>query len=553
MAAPVTITFLGGLGEVGRNCAAVEIDGRILVVDCGLMFPGPDLPGIDQVLPDLRWLAERADRVEAVICTHGHEDHIGALRHLLVDVEVPIYGSAFTLALVRSRLEEAGVLKRTSLVPVEDGDRRRIGPFDVEFIPMTHSIPSGFAIMLHTPQGPIMHTGDFKIDLEPVDGRLSDLARVGAVAGERGVRLLLADSTNADVAGFAASESSVGRSLYDIVHEHEGRRLVVACFASHIHRVQQIADAAIEHGRYIATLGLSMKRNVRIARELGLLKLPSNRLIDIAQIGDHEPGEICIVSTGSQAEPRSALTLMAQSDNRWVKIGPEDTVVLSSHPIPGNEADVDRVIDGLVRLGAEVVHSGHVHVHASGHGRQGDLRILHSVARPEWFVPVHGEVRHLTAHKRLAEGMGMDPDRILMCEDGGQVVLGDDGLTHGEQFAPREVYVDGIVGDVGPGVLRDRRTLGDDGFVCPIITVDLERRVLVSGPKLATKGWVWEPESAELLAEAEAEIRSHVLDALADHDVELPVIERRLRRATGRFVADRTRRRPIIVPTVLTV
>ena len=321
MAEDVKVTFLGGLGEIGRNCACIELGGRIMILDCGLMFPDIDMPGIDLVLPDFTYLRDNADRVEGCIVTHGHEDHHGALSYLLRDLSFPIYGSALSLGLARNRIEEAGLLDRTELIPVSDGERRMIGPFDVEFIPVTHSVPHGFATAFHTPQGVILHTGDFKLDMTPVDGRLTDLARVGSLADQYGIRLLLADSTNADQKGTSRSESSVGKVLYDLFHEHEGKRIITACFASHVHRVQQIADAALAHGRVIATMGMSMKKNMRLAREMGLLRIPENKLLDIEDIRDLDPASVCIISTGSQGEPMSALARMAANENKWIKLG----------------------------------------------------------------------------------------------------------------------------------------------------------------------------------------------------------------------------------------
>src|SRR3954468_3765460 len=436
MADPVSVTFLGGLGEIGRNCACIEVEGRIMLLDCGLMFPDMDMLGIDLVLPDFTYLRENADRIEGCIATHGHEDHVGGLSFLLRELRFPIFGSALTLGLARHRIEEAGLLQRTELIPVEDGERRQIGPFDVEFIPVTHSVPHGFATAFHTPQGTILHSGDFKLDLTPVDGRLTDLGRVGAIAKSDGIRLLLSDSTNADAPGFARSERAVGKVLYDLFHAHEGRRIVIACFASHIHRVQQIIDAALAFDRTIATLGMSMKKNVRLARDMGLLHVPDNRLVDIDETDDIDPARLCVISTGSQGEPMSALSLMASSDNRWIKIGPEDTVILSSHPIPGNEANVSKVIDGMTRLGAEVVHSGIEDVHATGHAKQEELKTLLSIVQPDWFVPVNGEYRHLVAHSKLAKQMGVPDDHVVICEDGDQVVLTDHTMTVNRREAP---------------------------------------------------------------------------------------------------------------------
>ncbi|HYD10187.1 MAG TPA: ribonuclease J, partial [Acidimicrobiales bacterium] len=392
MASPVRITFLGGLGEIGRNCAALEQDGKIVLLDCGLMFPEDDMPGIDLVLPDFTWLRERADDVVGCVLTHGHEDHAGGLSFLLRELSFPIYGSKLTLGLARNRIEEAGLLARTSFEVVEDGETKRIGPFDVEFIPVTHSVPEGFATAWHTAQGVVMHTGDWKLDLNPIDGRLTDLGRIGAIEVEKGVRLLMADSTNAESAGHTLSERAVGDSLRTIFDQHRDRRIVIACFASHIHRIQQIADIAIEQGRTIATLGLSMKKNIRLAKDLGLLRIPDAAVVDIADLeaGSLDPSKVCVISTGSQGEPMSALSRMASNDNKWIRIGPDDTIILSSHPIPGNETSVGKVIDGLHRLGAEVVHSGIAFVHSTGHAKQEEIKTFLSISRPEWFVPVHG-------------------------------------------------------------------------------------------------------------------------------------------------------------------
>jgi ribonuclease J len=551
-AAPVRITFLGGLGEIGRNCACVEVEGRIMLLDVGLMFPDLDMLGVDLVLPDFTYLRDNADRVEGAIITHGHEDHMGGLSYLLRELSFPIYGSALTLGLARNRIEEAGLLDRTELVPVSDGERRKIGPFDCEFIPVTHSVPHGFATAFHTPQGTILHTGDFKLDLTPVDDRLTDLARIGAISSNDGIRLLLSDSTNADEPGHARSETSVGKVLYELFHLHEGRRIVIACFASHIHRVQQIADAAIEHGRKIATLGLSMKKNVKLARSMGLLDIPERYLVDIDDVEGIPPGELCVISTGSQGEPMSALALMATRNNRWLEIGPDDTVILSSHPIPGNEMNVSKVIDGLVRLGAEVVHSGIHDVHASGHAKQEELKTLLSIARPEWFVPVHGEYRHLVAHARLARSMGVVPEeRTIVCTDGDQLVLDEDGLRVDGTVPAGYLYVDGIVGDVGHGVLRDRRVLAEEGVVVVVVTVSVSDGAILTGPEVITRGWVYAPEAEPLLAECADEVRQAVKEAFAENAHDVEALARVVRRAAGKFVSDRTRRRPMIVPVVM--
>jgi ribonuclease J len=546
MASPVKIAFLGGLGEIGRNCMVVEQDGKLLLVDCGLMFPDADMHGIDLVLPDFTWLRENADRVVGCVATHGHEDHVGGLPFLLRDLSFPVFGSAVTLGLARNRIEEGGLLGRTSLNVVADGERRQIGPFDVEFIPVTHSVPHAFAIALHTSQGVILHSGDFKLDLTPVDGRRTDLARLGAIASGDGVRLLLSDSTNAEEHGHAPSETSVGGVLRQLFHEHAGRRIMTASFASHIHRIQQIADAAVASGRVVATLGLSMKKNVRMAKDLGVLRIPDASLVDIEEIDRFEPGQVCVISTGSQGEPMSALSLLARGENRWVKVGEHDTVILSSHAIPGNEFNVSRVIDGLLRAGAEVVHSGIADVHATGHAQADELKTYLSIVKPEFFTPVHGEYRHLVAHARLAEQMGVPRNNITLCEDGDVLELSDDGIELAGRVPAGYLFVDGIVGDVGQGVLRDRRLLADEGVVVVVVTGKV-----LTGPEIITRGWVYAPEAEDLLDEACDLVAAALERELANGVREVDVLEKEVRRTAGRFVNERTKRRPMIVPVVM--
>jgi ribonuclease J len=549
MPAPVKITFLGGLGEIGRNCACIEVDGRIMLIDCGLMFPDLDMLGVDLVLPDFSYLYDNADRVEGAVLTHGHEDHTGGLSFLLRDISFPLYGSELTLGFAKNRIEEAGLLDRTSFNIVKDGERRKVGPFDLEFIPATHSVPHGFATAFHTPQGTILHSGDFKIDLTPVDGRLTDLARIGAMSHDPGVRLLLADSTNAEEKGHSASETSVGRVLYDLFHAHEGRRIITACFASHVHRVQQIADAAVAFDRKIATLGMSMKKNVKLARSLGLLNIPESSLIDIEEIDKHDPGKVCIISTGSQGEPMSALALMAATESRWLTLTPDDTVILSSHPIPGNEMNVSKVIDGLIRQGVEVVYSGIADVHATGHAKAEELKTYHSIVRPEWFIPVHGEYRHLVAHAKIARQMGIAQDKVWVCEDGHQLELTDDGLRAVGKVPAGYLYVDGTIGDVGQGVLRDRKVLAEEGVVVVIVTVDVETGAVLNRPEIVTRGWIYEKEAEGLLAECANEVEKAVAEVKDATDIE--AVQRAARRAAGRFVNRETKRKPMIVPVVL--
>ena len=552
MTAPVRITFLGGLGEIGRNCAIVEQDDRLMILDCGLMFPDAEMLGVDLVLPDFTWLRENADRVEGCIITHGHEDHMGGLSYLLRELSFPIYGSHLTLGLAKNRIEEAGLLGRTELIPVVDGERRRIGPFDCEFIPVTHSVPHGFATAFHTPQGVILHSGDFKIDLTPVDGRCTDLARIGALAAGPGIRLLLSDSTNAEEPGHTPSEISVGKVLRTLFAEHADKRIITACFASHIHRVQQIADAAVANGRVVATLGRSMAKNVSLARQMGLLTIPDDSLVDIERIGDHDPRRVCVISTGSQGEPMSALSLMAAGENKWLKVGDGDTIIISAHAIPGNEYSVNKVIDGLYRLGAEVVHSGLADVHVTGHAKSEELKTLLSLAQPAHFIPVHGEFRHLTHHARLAIEMGVPENNVLLAEDGDVIELSDDGIDfvgvgprrvplrrrhRGRRRPRRAARPPGALGggrDRGGRHRRrqERRAAGPARDHHQGMGLRPRGRGVAGGGPPAGGG--------------DAASRR---PTRASSDIE--TLKRHVRQAVGRFVNEKTKRRPMIVPVVM--
>ncbi len=529
----------------------VEQDGQMLLIDCGLMFPDADMHGIDLVLPDFSYLRENAERIVGCVATHGHEDHVGGLQFLLRDVSFPVYGSALTLGLARNRIEEAGLSGRTKFVVVKDGERRKIGPFDVEFIPVTHSVPHAHAIALHTPQGVILHSGDFKLDLTPVDGRRTDLARLGAISSTTGVRLLLSDSTNAQEHGHAPSETTVGATLRALFAQQRGRRIITASFASHIHRIQQIAEAAVAEGRVVATLGLSMKKNVRLAKDLGLLKIPESSLVDIDDIAGLPPEKVCVISTGSQGEPMSALALLARGDNKFLKVGEHDTVILSSHAIPGNESSVNKVIDGLLRAGAEVIHSGVADVHATGHAQAEELKTYLSIVNPEWFVPIHGEYRHMVAHARLGEIMGVAKDHVFVCEDGDVIELADGGMKLSGRVPAGYLYVDGIVGDVGQGVLRDRKVLAEEGVVVIVVTVDVQRGTVLTGPEIITRGWVYAPEAEDLLDEACDRIAAALESALKQGVRDVDALEREVRKVAGKFVSERTKRRPMIVPVVM--
>ncbi len=549
--APVRVIFLGGLGEIGRNCACLEVDGRLIVIDVGIMFPEPNMPGVDLVLPDLTFLRENADRVDGIVLTHGHEDHIGGLSYLLRDLAAPIYGAALTLGLAKNRIREAGLLDQTDFIEVNDGDVVQIGPCRVEFIPVTHSVPCAFAIAFFTPQGIVLHSGDFKIDLAPVDGRRTDLARLGELAQGDGIRLLLADSTNAEEPGFTPSETTVGETLRRVFLMHPDQRIIAACFASHLHRIQQIIDAAVLTKRRVATLGRSMKNNVELARKLDILHVPDGVLIDITEIDKFAPGEICVISTGSQGEPMAAMSLMASGQSKWIDLAKGDVVVLSAHPIPGNEWSVGRIIDDLHRSGVEVIHSAHEAVHVSGHARRGELATLLSVTKPEYFIPVHGEYRHLLHHAELAGSMGIGSSNIILAEDGDVVRLDEKGIARDGEVPAGYLYVDGASSDVDHGILRDRQTLASEGMVMVVASIDLHERKVVGGPEILTKGWAGPVNDDVLSVDAVNAVSAALKKALAEGTHDIEGLNKVARRALGRFVGTKMRQKPMIVPVIV--
>ena len=546
----VRVTFLGGLGEIGRNCCAIEQDGRIVVVDAGLMFPEPNMYGVDLILPDFRWLIERKDRVDAIVLTHGHEDHTGALRYLVKDINVPIYGAALTLGFAKHRLTEARVGHDLTFIEVADGEKRKIGPFEIEFIPVTHSVPSAHALAFHTKIGIIVHSGDFKLDLTPIDGRRTDISRLAAL-GDEGVALLLCDSTNAEEPGFTASERSVGGALRRLFLERPKKRIVVACFASHIHRVQQIINVALEQNRKIALLGRSMDVNVKLARKLNLLHVDTADFVDIANIDRYEPGEVCVICTGSQGEPLAALSKLSRGDARDFTVGADDTIILSSHPIPGNEWSVGRLIDDLHRAGTEVIHSGHEPVHASGHARQGELRTFHQLLRPKNFVPVHGEYRHLVHHADLAESMGLGHDHILVCEDGDQVEVSVDGIRLSGQIPAGFHYIDGSAGDLDEKPLEERRMLAEYGVLQISAGIDRERGVIVQPVRITTRGWFEGEHDKKLLDAVTDTVRDSIQNALSEGDRDEGSINKVAQRAAGRILGQKYRRQPVLLPAIV--
>lgn len=550
MADTLRVTFLGGLGEIGRNCLALEQDGRLVVVDAGLMFPEPTMYGVDLILPDFRWLIERRDRVDAIVLTHGHEDHTGALRYLVKDVNVPIYGAPLTLGFARHRLSEAKVAHDLTFIEVADGERRRIGPFEVEFIPVTHSVPSAHALAFHTKVGIVVHSGDFKLDLTPIDGRRTDVNRLAAL-GDEGVALLLADSTNAEEPGFTPSESSVGVALRRLFLERPERRMVVACFASHIHRIQQIANVAHETKRKIAFMGRSMESNVKLARKLHQLRVDPADIIDVENISRFKPGEVCVVCTGSQGEPLAVLSKLSRGDARNFKVGPDDTIILSSHPIPGNEWSVGRVIDDLHREATEVIHSGHEQVHASGHARQGELRTYQQLLRPKNFVPVHGEYRHMVHHAELAVSMGLSQKHVLICEDGDQIEVTAKGIRRAGKVPAGFHYIDGSAGDLDERPLEERRMLAEYGVLLVSAGIDRQKAVIAQAVAVSARGWFEGASDSELLLNLTSVVRSALQDALAEGNVDAESLSKVAQRAAGRMLGQRYRRQPVILPAII--
>mgnify|MGYP001205636817 CR=1 FL=1 len=553
MADPVYLTFFGGLGEIGRNCAALEAHGRIVLLDCGQLFPD-DMPGVDAVLPDFSWLLDRSDRLEACVITHAHEDHIGGLPYLLralgeQGVTMPVYGAPFTLGMVRGKLSAAGI-PVPDLLALEDHVRMPIGPFECEFLPVTHSTPSGLMTVFSTPQGRILHSSDFKLDPTPVDGRVTDLNRVRELAADGGIRLLLADSTNAGSAGSSSSESSIGPVMRQIFEDNEERRIIVGAFSSHVHRIQQVADAAAATGRTLVVMGPSMVRNMTLARELGLLRVSDGMLATDQDVEDLEPARTCIVCTGSQGEPRAALNLMGQGRHRYVAVGDLDTVVFSSHPIPGNEAAVARLHNALARRGVRLVHSGQLGVHTTGHGKADELLALHEAADPDLFIPVHGEYAHLVAHEDLARGRGMGVDQVLRCTDGDRVKLTSAGVAHVDRVPDVYVMVDESGRRVSEDLLQERRAVSGEGFVFVRVVVDKRGGCLDGRPIVESRGWMEPDERDAWHVEVADEVAQALAGVVADGECSEAELARLTRRATGRLVSRRTGRRPTLVPVV---
>jgi ribonuclease J len=539
---------LGGLGAIGRNMTVFEYRGKLLIVDCGVLFPDMEQPGVDLILPDFSSILDRLADVQAIVLTHGHEDHIGAVPYLLAHKsDIPLVGSQFTLALVEAKLAERRI--EPYALTVREGRTERLGPFECEFFAVNHSIPDALAVAIRTPAGTVLHTGDFKMDQLPLDGRLTDLAGFARL-GAAGVDLLLSDSTNAEIPGFVTPEREIG-PVFDAMFSKASGRIIVASFASHVHRVQQVLDSAHAHDRKIAFIGRSMVRNMGIARDLGLLRIPAGLVVGLDEALQLRPDEIVLMSTGSQGEPMSALGRMAVGDHRHVTVESGDTVVLASSLVPGNETAVYRVINQLSRAGAFVVHKDVAKVHVSGHAPAGELLCLLNVVKPRNFIPVHGEWRHLRAHARLGVEAGIPADRIVLCEDGDVVDLVDGVARMTGHVRCRYIYVDGLaVGDVGESLLTERRILSDGGFIAVTVVVDSVTGKVVGGPTVSGKGFSEDPA----IFDAVLPLITDALDRAALDGITDPhQLQQIVRRTVGRWVNDAYRRRPMIVPSVLEV
>lgn len=540
---------LGGLGEIGKNMTVFRYGDDIIVIDAGLMFPEEEMLGVDIVIPDITYLVENKDKVRGIILTHGHEDHIGALPYVMRQLPgVPVYGTRLTLGILEGRLRENGVDSR-NLQPVRHGEIISVGCFTIGFIRVNHSIADASALSIRTPVGMIVHTGDFKFDYTPVDGKMTDFRTLSDL-GNRGVLALMADSTNAEREGHTPSEKTVGVA-FDKAFKKARNRIIVATFSSNVHRIQQIIDTAVKYKRKVAIIGRSMLNVANISQKLGYLSVPEGTIIDIDEINNYTPDKIVIITTGSQGEPMSALTRMSTSNHRKVTIVPGDTVVLSASPIPGNEKLVSRTIDNLFKLGANVIYGKDEGIHVSGHASREELKLMHNLIRPKFFIPVHGEYHHIVKHARLAESIGMPKENIFISENGQIIELTRDKVQFGAKVPAGKVLIDGLgVGDVGNIVLRDRRQLSQDGILIVVVAMDKGSQNIVSGPDIVSRGFVYVRESEALMDEA----RNRVINAIyrcIDNDVrEWSIIKSDIRDALGKYLYEKTRRRPMILPII---
>ncbi len=542
---------LGGLGEIGKNMTVIRVDDEILLIDAGLMFPDEDMLGIDLVIPDISYLLENRDLIKAIVLTHGHEDHIGALPYVLKQINVPVYGTRLTLGILEGRSKENNV-DSSNLHPVMQGDIINVGCFSVGFIRVNHSIPDAVGLSIKTPVGMIVHTGDFKLDYTPVDGKMTDFRRFSDL-GNKGVLVMLADSTNAEREGHTPSERTVGAS-FDKAFHNARQRIIIATFSSNVHRIQQVIDTAVRYKRHVAVLGRSMVNVVNISLELGYINAPEGTIIDIDEINNYPMNQVVIITTGSQGEPMSALTRMAMSDHRKVGIVPGDTIIISATPIPGNEKLVSKTVDNLLKQGANVIYGRSEGIHVSGHASQEELKLMHNLVRPKFFIPVHGEYRMLVRHAKLAQELGMPKENIFIGENG-QILefTRDKGMAAGKVTSGK-VLVDGLgVGDVGNIVLRDRRQLSQDGILIIVVTMDKASGRVVSGPDIVSRGFVYVRESEALMEEARERVEQALEKCEEGKVTEWATIKSNVRDALGRYLFDKTRRRPMILPIIMEI
>ena len=551
MAEQLKIIPLGGLNEIGKNMTVYEYGGEIIVVDCGMAFPGDDMYGIDCVIPDVSYLVKHKNRIRGMFITHGHEDHIGAVPYILKKVNIPIYCTRLTAGLIRLKLEEHGLLKSTKIVTVESGMTVKAGKFSVEFIHVNHSIADSVAFAIHTGLGTVVHTGDFKIDSTPIDGEVIDLARFGEL-GKQGVLALLADSTNVERPGYTMSERTVGRT-FNRLFQGCKQRIIVTTFASNVHRIQQIMDAAAECGRKVAVTGRSMENVTKVAVDLGYMKLPKNTVTDINKIKALPLDKQVIVTTGSQGEEMSALYRMAFSQHKQIEVGPGDRVIISASAIPGNENTVSRVINELFRKGVEVIYDRADMLHVSGHACQEELKIIHALTKPKYFIPVHGEQRMLQLHKDLALQMGMDRKNIVICDNGDAVEIGARSMKCVPGYAPAgEVFVDGYgVGDVGAVVLRDRKHLAEDGILIVVAAIDFYTNTIVSGPDITSRGFVYVKEAEALMEDVHKACTKIIERCLKRGAKDVEVIKTRMKDELAGMIVNRTKRKPMILPLLM--
>ena len=551
-ASKLKVMMLGGLNEIGKNIAVLEYEDDIIVIDCGLAFPDDDMLGIDLVIPDITYLEKNADKIRGILITHGHEDHIGAIPYVLRTINPPIYGTRLTLGILENKLNEHKLTKQAQLNTVKAGDTVKLGCFEAEFIHVNHSIADACAIAVRTPVGVVIHTGDFKLDVSPIDGEMMDVTRLGEY-GREGVLLLMCESTNVERPGYTPSERKVGGQLDQIYMQNGDKRIIIATFSSNVHRVQQIINTSAKYGRHVAVTGRSMVNVVGAAVRLGYMDVPEDVLIDISDIGRYKPEQITIITTGAQGEPMSALYRMAFSDHNQVELTSGDLVVLSSHAIPGNELLVGKIINEMYRRGVNVYHEEE-EVHVSGHACREEIKMMHSLTKPKFFMPIHGEYRHLMQHKELAQFMGMSADHIFVCEIGQVLELDGESCRRAGSVPSGRVLIDGYgVGDVGNIVLRDRRHLAQDGLIVVVATVDVDSCEIISGPDIISRGFVYVRESEELMDEVRAIARNVLEETLEAGVTEWNQIKSNVKDDLSKYLYSKTKRKPMILPVIMNV